>query len=371
MTASTVLYVGGDRWDRVAGTDRRIALALAADAPVLWIDPPLPIVSRGPSEPRTPKLSDVAPGITRLRTSGPPLASKPIMRGLADRIMSSSVRRAVGDLNADVEAIVVASARGSFPSGVPGARVLYVTDDWFAGAGLMGLDSGTVRRRLERNLAEATLVCAVSPYLRDQLEERYGVHAELVPNGCDPVDNARLPGATRVEAALVGQLNERLEIGVLERVSESGVPILVIGPRTERDADTGHRLDAFLARPNVTWLGELPYTELPARLASVGVGLTPYADTEFNRSSFPLKTLEYIASGLPVVSTDLPAVRWLDTDLVSIAGSADDFADKVARTLSCKQSADDLRRRREFAIAHSWRARADSLRAVIRAGATG
>jgi teichuronic acid biosynthesis glycosyltransferase TuaH len=120
----------------------------------------------------------------------------------------------------------------------------------------------------------------------------------------------------------------------------------------------------------VTWLGELPYTELPARLASVGVGLTPYADTEFNRSSFPLKTLEYIASGLPVVSTDLPAVRWLDTDLVSIAGSADDFADKVARTLSCKQSADDLRRRREFAIAHSWRARADSLREVIRAGAT-
>jgi hypothetical protein len=36
------------------------------------------------------------------------------------------------------------------------------------------------------------------------------------------------------------------------------------------------------------------------------VGLTPYADTPFNQASFPLKTLEYLSAGLPVVSTDLP-----------------------------------------------------------------
>lgn len=379
MSERVIVYVGGDRWDRVAGTDRRLALALGAELRVLWVDPALAIP--GPElRGMPPRLSEVAPRVTRLRTLGPPLSSRPVVRDVARRVLDASVRRAVAGLGADVEAVIVASARGSFPSRVPGTRILYVTDDWLAGAELMGLDRQQLQRHLEANLARADRVLAISPYLRDLLLSRFGVRADVLPNGCDPIDaegdagarseardqrsSDRGPESPGASAALVGQLNERLDLGVLERVSDAGVPILVIGPRTERDRAVARRMDAFLARANVTWLGEVPYTEIPRHLTGARVGLTPYADSEFNRSSFPLKTLEYLASGLPVVSTDLPAVRWLDTDLVAVAATPGEFADRVVACLRAVPSNEEKRRRLAFARQHSWTARARELRAI-------
>src|SRR5262249_60607279 len=70
-----------------------------------------------------------------------------------------------------------------------------------------------------------------------------------------------------------------------------------------------------ISRPNAHYAGRAPASEVPPYLAAMDVGLTPYADTQFNQASFPLKTLEYLSAGLPVVSTDLPGARWLRDDL--------------------------------------------------------
>jgi teichuronic acid biosynthesis glycosyltransferase TuaH len=148
---------------------------------------------------------------------------------------------------------------------------------------------------------------------------------------------------------------------LLEAVAEAGVPVLVIGPRTERDAETGRRLDLFLKSENVTWLGELPATELGQHLEAAGVGLTPYADTTFNRASFPLKTLDYLAAGVPVIATDLPAVRWLDTDLVTIASGREEFAKRVQQALAAPHDSRAEEERRHFAGLHTWEARANQL----------
>ena len=75
-------------------------------------------------------------------------------------------------------------------------------------------------------------------------------------------------------------------------------------------------------------------------------------------SSFPLKVLEYLAAGRRVVTTDLPAVRWLDTTLVDIAGTEVEFADMVARSLRTPLLREEIRRRQEFASQHTWDERA-------------
>ena len=82
---------------------------------------------------------------------------------------------------------------------------------------------------------------------------------------------------------------------------------------------------------NVTYLGPTPFDALPPYLAAMDVGLVPYGVSEFNRWSFPMKTLEYLAAGLPVVSTSLPAIRWLDTPLISLADTPTEFAAAVGR----------------------------------------
>jgi len=362
----TIIYFAGDRWDRVAGTDRRLVAALSENSAVIWVDPPLSIweLRRGLKNIQ-PRRVEVMLNVIRLRTFAPPFASRRFVRALLPGILGWSVRRAVRTLRSRVLAVVVASPRATFPSRVAGTRVLYITDDWVAGAGLMGLDAGAVGRTLVRNLARASVIATVTPHLQQKLANNFGAEAVVLANGCDPVEYLPPVALRRPIAGLVGQLNERLDLSLLEAVQQAGVPILVIGPRTDRDPEVAVRLDRFLASDGVTWLGEVPYTKLPGHLAAVSVGLTPYTDSEFNRASFPLKTLEYLASGLRVVATDLPAVRWLDTEHVGIAAEPSSFAALVSSSVAAENTAEDGIRRRDFARQHSWTARAEQLRALI------
>lgn len=368
-----VVYLAGSRWEGVAGTDRRLASALGAIAPVLWVDPPFSILTRkrgGGTEANRAGQSAVAPGVTRLQVLSPPGASRPGIRRLTSTILAARIRAAIRSTGLDVSAVVLASPREHFPRGVPGIRVLYVTDDWSVGAAMMGLPVDRVTADLGRNVRKADVVAAVSPELADRLERAYSVTVEILPNGCDPVQDDALPDAGGEPiAGLVGQLNERLDPAILEAVRAGGTPLVVVGPRTDRDAGTRLELDRLLAADGVTWHGEVPCEELPAYLARMGVGLTPYADTPFNRASFPLKILEYLASGLPVVSTDLPAVRWLDTDLIEVGRNPQDFACRVREVLARPADAAERSRRIAFAQGHSWHARARQLQAIVGEGA--
>ena len=50
---------------------------------------------------------------------------------------------------------------------------------------------------------------------------------------------------------------------------------------------------------------------MPSYMAALKVGLTPYGDNEFNRASFPLKTLEYLSAGIAVVRPSYQQPRCL------------------------------------------------------------
>jgi teichuronic acid biosynthesis glycosyltransferase TuaH len=90
----------------------------------------------------------------------------------------------------------------------------------------------------------------------------------------------------------------------------------------------------------------------------MAVGVVPYQPTAFNRASFPLKLLEYLGAGLPVVATDLPSVRWLDTDLVHVADDPVSFADEVERAIAASDDGHERERRLHLAAEHSWSSRA-------------
>jgi teichuronic acid biosynthesis glycosyltransferase TuaH len=125
---------------------------------------------------------------------------------------------------------------------------------------------------------------------------------------------------------------------------------------------------------------------VPSYLAAADVGITPYTASAFNRASFPLKTLEYLGAGLPVVSTDLPGARWLLDDLARTDPAADQImtlaaapAEVVAevRRMAGEPGREPDREQREpdreqradrcraFAARHSWARRAATLAGVI------
>jgi glycosyltransferase involved in cell wall biosynthesis len=88
--------------------------------------------------------------------------------------------------------------------------------------------------------------------------------------------------------------------------------------------------------PNLHWLGPKPYAELPAYLSGWDAGFMPFALNESTRFISPTKTPEFLAAGLPVVSTPvLDVVRdWGEEGLVDIAGGPAAFAAALARVLN-------------------------------------
>ena len=67
-------------------------------------------------------------------------------------------------------------------------------------------------------------------------------------------------------------------------------------------------VSALAAEPNIHLLGPRAYGELPDVLRAADAGLIPYARNELTESIFPMKVYEYLAAGLPVVATPLPAL---------------------------------------------------------------
>jgi glycosyltransferase involved in cell wall biosynthesis len=83
--------------------------------------------------------------------------------------------------------------------------------------------------------------------------------------------------------------------------------IVLIGRLGEGDPST--RLDLLEGLDNVHWLGPRPYAALPAYLRGFDLALLPCPLNAYTRSMFPMKFFEYLAAGVPVVATQLPALQ--------------------------------------------------------------
>lgn len=116
---------------------------------------------------------------------------------------------------------------------------------------------------------------------------------------------------------------------------------------------------------NVRLLGPRPYAELPAYLAAMDVGLIPFRQDPVTYHADPIKAYEYLAAGLPVVATDLPALRRLD-HVIRLADSSQSFLDQVRAALAEGRDTRADARRAEAAC-HSWATRFERIDALIRA----
>ncbi|MEL4357761.1 MULTISPECIES: glycosyltransferase family protein [unclassified Luteococcus] len=361
-----VVFWAGNAWDGLPATDHHLAKALAQYVDVCWVDP---TVSVHHSRKFLPSIEQAAEGIDVLRVNTVPGASRSGLRQVA----AATQRAALAWYTARGQrpwATISASPRVELPARGAGVTVLHVTDDWLAGAPMMGLDAAWLERVLRANVATADVVSAVSVDLAQVLQRMKPRHpVEVVPNGA--TIGQVMPELERERVAvLVGQLNERLDVDLMEAIIRAGVPLRILGPRSDREPEQGRRLDALLARPEVDWRGPVPHDEVVGLLAGSAVGITPYALNDFNQASFPLKTLEYLAIGLPVVSSPLDSLEWLGTDLVDVADSPERFGEMVRRRADQPRDAALEQRRRDFANRHSWQARAEALLSLVEARST-
>ncbi len=145
----------------------------------------------------------------------------------------------------------------------------------------------------------------------------------------DPEDQARIP---HPRVGFYGVLDERLDADLLAAVADlrPGVQFVLIGPTAKIDPG------ALPARANLHYLGLKPYAALPGYVANWQAATMPFAINDATRFISPTKTPEYLAAGLPVVSTPIADVvrQYGGCPGVQIAGTPQAFADCVDRALA-------------------------------------
>lgn len=146
-------------------------------------------------------------------------------------------------------------------------------------------------------------------------------------NMADPADQASI---LHPRVGFAGVIDERLDVKLLADAAARmpDIQFVMIGPVVKIDPADLPR------RPNIHWLGSKSYAELPAYMAHWDAGWMPFALNEATRYISPTKTPEFLAAGLPVVSTAIVDVvrSYGARGLVQIA-DADDIEDKLREAL--------------------------------------
>jgi glycosyltransferase involved in cell wall biosynthesis len=261
-------------------------------------------------------------------------------------------------------------------------RCYEVTDEYRVSTSDTQLDSSDpwTARMSEREkciLAEAELVIVASePLLQSRSRQNPNTHhlsncveyerfSQKVPDWRSiACDLAELP---EPRLGYIGGFNDLMDIDLLIRLAETYRESSVVivgeerGSRQFRKADNYRQLKSM---SNVFFLGHKPYETLPAYLHGLDVCLMPFLCNEWIRNSSPNKTYQYLAAGKPVVSTDFPEARRVES-AVLVAEDHDQFISMVSSALD-SNSAEKIRARQEKAKANTCDTRAEAVLELVR-----
>lgn len=280
----------------------------------------------------------------------------PVARDLVERVAEARLRRVLSRLGADPRPTVLVSNIycPGLLSRLPKNLVFYdFNDSPFQFSGV----PAWARDPWRRTLRQVDAFFVVSEHYRRELSAETDRPLVVIGNGVEaarfaedrpePEDIARLP---RPRIGYLGLLSHFLDFDVLEalRAARRGGTLVLIGPGTPA---TEAAVRALAAREGVAVLGPKPYAEVPAYLQALDVGVIPFrAGDPYVQGINPNKVYQYLAAGLPVVTTPVLDLAPEPPRLQYAAGPGE-MARAVAAALDVPRDREALR---AMARPHDW-----------------
>ncbi|MFL5348032.1 MAG: spore coat polysaccharide biosynthesis glycosyltransferase ExoP [Hyalangium sp.] len=379
------LVVFSNDWDGDPLSKVHIMRILAKDNRVLWVNS---IGNRAPKANThdlqriwrklssfTEGIREVEPNLFVLAPLAIPFYGSEAVRTTNRELLRLQVKRAMAKLHFQ-RPISWSFLPASAPvSGTLGEEfiVYHCVDEFSAFSDTNGKHIAELEERL---LRKANLVITSAERLRENKAKvnpntvlvRHGVDYQHFVKACDPAtqvpeDIAKLPGPVIGFFGLMADWVDQEAIIATAKAHPEG-SVVIIG-KVAPDCD----VSAMKAVPNIHLLGRKPYASLPGYCKAFDVALMPFKVNELTLNANPLKVREYLAAGLPVVSTDIPEVR--KVGLCKLASSTEDFVRKVDECLA--EGSGPARERAERIFHESWDARVEDIRnhvgeAMLRAG---
>jgi glycosyltransferase involved in cell wall biosynthesis len=149
----------------------------------------------------------------------------------------------------------------------------------------------------------------------------------------EPADQAPIGGP---RCGYFGVIDERMDLELVDAVAglRPDMQLVMIGPVVKIDPQSLPR------RPNLHWLGQKSYQDLPAYLSGWQAAFMPFALNESTRFISPTKTPEFLSAGIPVVSTPVADVvePYGVAGLVEIADTPEAFAEALDRAVNLERA---------------------------------
>lgn len=311
-------------------------------------------------------VREVEPNIFVLNPLAIPAYGSKLIVDLNQRSLVRQVRKAMRKLGfADVINMVFNPAAGMIAGHLGESELIYYcVDEYTAFTGSSAL------KEIEEKLFRMSDLVIVSAEKLYDSKKQFNENTHIIRHGTDwkhfrtaldpdlamPEDIRGLP---RPIIGFHGLLADWVDFDLIKKTAEyfHNGSIVLVG-KTSVDAE--QKIKVLNGVPNIHLLGRKPYEQLPAYCKAFDVALNPFMINELTLAANPLKVREYLAAGLPVVSTDIPEVRILEDCLV--ATGHDDFIAKIENALSDPKPRETVS---DKIALESWEAKVDELRSIV------
>lgn len=281
-------------------------------------------------------IREVEPNLFVLNPLAVPAYGRRAIRTFNQRLLALQVRRAMRKLGFQRPINWVFNPAAAIIAGQLGESILiyHCVDEYSAFTGV----AAEALLEMEAKLLQQSDLVVVSAdrLLASKARKnpntclvRHGVDYEhfrkaLLPETEVPAEIAALP---RPVIGFFGLIADWVDVELMAETARrfSGGSLVLLG-KTTTDVSQLQKL------PNVHLLGRKSYAELPAYSKGFDVALMPFRINELTLNANPLKVREYLAAGLPVVSTAIPEVEVLGQ--CRIAADADGFEQEIRSALA-------------------------------------
>ena len=249
-----------------------------------------------------------------------------------------------------------------------GPLVYHCVDDI---AAIPGVDVAAFRNAQKALAAQCEAVFTTAMSLKEQCQqdnpntyyfgnvvdsEHFG---QAIEAGLVPAELAAIPEPRLVYHGVLSDFKVDFPLILKTAMARPEWHWVIIGE--QREGQRSEMLAQLARLPNVHLLGYRSYQNLPQYLRAMQVGVLPTLLNEYTRSMFPMKFYEYLAAGLPVVSTPLDFAKEPRTGL-EVGGDVEGFLSAIEKQLQRgKLTAEQVR----AAVGdNTWQRRLDKMLAI-------
>lgn len=361
-----IIMISTTGWDRLRQRPEQLALRLAKDRRVLYVEPfgESRLIGRFSNMRSMGNIRIYTPpDLTRMPILGKAMSL--FLGRLNVSLLISDLKNLCRQLSLHKPVLLITNPYSSrLVSKIGRALAVYdCVDDWPA----FSRYPEEVWEKEKKLIKRCDAILATSQRILER-RKAYAKKAYVVPNAADfehfhKVLTNEVQTATEISRmkkpviGYIGALYRWVDFDLIRYIAKKNPSwnIALIGPSKPH-------LLASLKESNIHFLGKKPYEQLPSYLKGIDVCIVPFEVSGITLSVDPVKVYEYLAAGKPVVSTLLPELKKFGS-VVRIAKDHEDFGDQIGEAL--EEDGSLASERVNLARQNTWESRANQISQIF------